>query len=69
MVTLSVVGRMLHVDWLSLGVCWLTCHQALSVKFFPIEITKRKMAAVNDFKDTLCLFDVDGTVTPARLVS
>ena len=27
------------------------------------------MAAVKDRKDTLCLFDVDGTVTPARLVS
>ena len=27
------------------------------------------MAAVKDCKDTLCLFDVDGTVTPARLVS
>lgn len=27
------------------------------------------MAAVNNCKDILCLFDVDGTVTPARLVS
>ena len=26
------------------------------------------MAAVNSSRDILCLFDVDGTVTPARLV-
>lgn len=31
--------------------------------------THSKMAAANDSKDILCLFDVDGTVTPARLVS
>ena len=41
---------------------------ALSVKSLSGR-SKRNMAAVKDRKDTLCLFDVDGTVTPARLVS
>lgn len=40
--------------------------QALSVKSLSGR-SKRNMAAVKDRKDTLCLFDVDGTVTPARL--
>ena len=35
LVKLSLVGRMLHVDWLILEVCEVTCHQALTVKFFP----------------------------------
>lgn len=32
-------------------------------------VPTRNMAAVKDSKDTLCLFDVDGTVTPSRLVT
>lgn len=35
----------------------------------PTFIPTRNMAAVKDSKDTLCLFDVDGTVTPSRLVT
>ena len=63
---------MLHVDWLSVGGVLVTCHGERSVKFSsPVGLssTSRNMAAVKDCKDTLCLFDVDGTVTPARLVS
>ena len=44
----------------------------LSIKLFPVGqnfTSTRNMAAVKDCKDTLCLFDVDGTVTPARMVS
>ena len=43
--------------------------QALSVKSPSSRPVEQNMAAVKDRKDTLCLFDVDGTVTPARLVS
>lgn len=34
-----------------------------------IHVTQVKMASVNSLKDVLCLFDVDGTITPARLVN
>ena len=43
--------------------------QAPSIKKFSgLRTLIDKMAAVNSSRDILCLFDVDGTVTPARLV-
>lgn len=59
---------MLRGDWFILEVCVVTCRERLRSKFSGLRTLIDKMAAVNSSRDILCLFDVDGTVTPARLV-
>ena len=46
----------------------MTCRERLRSKFSGLRTLIDKMAAVKSSRDVLCLFDVDGTVTPARLV-
>ena len=46
----------------------MTCRERLRSKFSGLRTLIDKMAAVKSSRDILCLFDVDGTVTPARLV-
>ena len=58
---------MLREDWFILEVCVVTCRERLRSKFSGLLTLIDKMAPVNS-RDILCLFDVDGTVTPARLV-
>lgn len=59
---------MLRGDWFILEVCEVTCRERLRSKFSGLRTLIDKMAAVKSSRDILCLFDVDGTVTPARLV-